>query len=715
MLTAMLMVATTARADGRPPPGQVVSEVLSSLPGDVRLTSLHWDGARVWVSGDGPTRLTLDGQTRHLHWSDAPDERLADVLLAAGTVSPPEPTRQGTFVWGVEPVAPPTDWAAPLVLQGEGIWLSRAAYIGDRVTVDGAVQSADHLHTLARVAAWSPCLADVSVRPIDALDDGMLAVRLEARALGDLRSAECAPRTAPEGDSHPARLQVRGDWSTVWTALAEAPAAPVDRFTLALDGDDVVLDLHYWVDGRYAVGADGLARARKPHRKDRRALAAHGGTPDAALSRAWRAAHPEDPLPPAVARDKPVHAVLQALDTALVDLRATHLAAVRTVGAETVEVDLDVSLHGRPDAPAERLDALSGLPVTVERHTESPTHIHATLTVTQPVATQSPRLRRLEGELDPDTPPRSPFHTPEGWDVPSFAGDDGARFFMEPLAPFKLWHLDYRGWVGFEHPLGLVAAPDDRLVRVQAGSVVGDARARSLSADALTVALERPQADGTVVSRDVVLPAAAHPPDEAVAPSDQLGVVDPFELARVRGLFPDGNVINIDVAEADLAVLLDLFAREGVPVLLPPDLTDLPPVSLYARDRSVGDLLADLQLVLLPHGLVFDETLVLMRDPERASALSEALFRSERVPLAELTDLPARTGAWPVHLAGVQPFDVLRMYRVQATLAPKSTPQVWVSDDALSAGELVGTLDARLAPTGHRFWVAGDGVVLVAE
>jgi hypothetical protein len=127
----------------------------------------------------------------------------------------------------------------------------------------------------------------------------------------------------------------------------------------------------------------------------------------------------------------------------------------------------------------------------------------------------------------------------------------------------------------------------------------------------------------------------------------------------------------------------------------------------------VGDLLTDLQVVLLPHGLVFDETLVLMRDPARARSLSVALFGSEKVPLHSMEELAVAPEAAPLHVGGVGAFDILRLFRSSIMMAPAQQEVVFVSANRIGLADVVAALESELGTKGQSFWWTGDHLLLV--
>lgn len=747
----LVLTLSTALAAEAPPAAALVLQVIEELPADAHLHMLHWDGRRVWVNGSGLTVLTDDGAKPGLSWPTPDTRSLGLDILASPTFSTAEMSRQDAFVMGLS--APPlsVDERAPLVLQAEDVWLDEPDYAAGLVHVRGLADSAKALRRMERVAALSPCLADSRVSPHE-LERLPIAFTLTARSLGDLRSAGCAPSTipvtAPAADPSLSGLTITGDttqlqgsWDSVWRLLSQSGGAPIDTFTIRTKGDELVLELTHFTHPGAASG------------KDAKVIAKHAGTPTEALRNTAQALPPLSPDTlgyDMIGADAPrsgtaaeiqatlvdehkqrLHEALSVLDSTMVDLQALQLRELRQNHRQIAELVFDLRLTGEQaqiDANLKELN-IPGVTMTALRPDEvrlppiagGDDHSHdAEVVVSVPVLSSAPRSPTWSARQLPAEAPRNPFISGPGWTAKK-AEIDAVMVKKNPLLRPKAWHIEYLGHIGTAMPRGLVRLPNGTVHVVRQGDQLGDAWAPIVhfGDSGLQLRLQYTLLDGNDVSREVELPAAPHPTDPVPMPSKALATLDADALAGLRDRFPDGASIDIALTNAPLSAVLERLASEGVEVSLGDGLTDLPPVSMQATQRLTGDLLTELQVALLDHGLLFDDALVLRSDPAGATALRAGLFTGETLAITELPEGPlaqAPKRAVRMHVGPATPLQLMQLMRV-GHLSTSALDSVHLSDDDMSVSQMLAALDAHLQAAGKQLVVAPtlSSVLVVAK
>lgn len=744
MLCLVLSLSTALAA---PPPAALVMQVIDELPDDYRLHTLHWDGRRVWVSGEGLRMLTEDGQQVLTGWPVKADSSLGIDILAGPGFSTAEMPRQDAIVLGLSAPGLQVDHSAPLVLEAADVWLDEPDYAADLVHIRGLADSARALRRLEQVAALSPCLADSRVSPHE-LERLPIAFTLTARSMGDLRSPDCAPNPTPTAVFMPKPgvnvddgvLELRASWPEVWGLLSEADGVPLDSFTIRADGDALVVRLKHFEHH----GA--------PSSKDRKALDKHVGRPTEALVAQAKQLPPHAPdtlaydmlggdAPRGASLDtlqtrlvdehrQRLHEALSVLDSTMVDLQAFRLYEVRQTHRQVAELVFDIRLLGPEDQIEANLKELelpgvelvefrpedARLPAFVGDLPPGAHTFEGSLTVSVPVLPGAPRAATWADVALPTEAPANPFARGPAWDARK-AEIDELLSKKDPLLLPKAWHIEYLGHLGTAMPRGLVRMPDGTVRMVRQGDRIGDAWAPviHLGDTALQLRLEYTQLDGNDVRREVELPAAPHPPDEAPVPSTHLATLDGAALVELRGRFPDGNALNIDIIDAELAAVLHLFSLQGVPTTIDESLRELPAVTMHGANRSVGDLLTELQVVLLDHGLVFDDALVLRHNPTAARALRDSLLAGDKVSVGALPEGPlvqAPSRGVRVHLAPVAPVDLMRLLKV-AHLSTTVDVSVSFSDEEATPAQLLAALDARLDAAGWQLVVTENSVLVL--
>ena len=751
MLPLVLTLSTALAADA-PPPAALLLQVIDELPDDAQLQTLHWDGRRVWINGTALTRLTDDGVKPGIDWPSPASRSLGLDILASPTFSTAQMPRQDAFVMALS--APPlaVDASAPLVLQAEDIWLDEPDYAAGLVHVRGLADSSKALRRLERLAALSPCLADSRVSPHE-LERLPIAFTLTARSLGDLRSQECAPRTtgvaAPPADASLSGLttidaqtiQLQGAWDSVWQLLSQSGGAPIDTFSIRTEGDELVVQLKYFTSPASTSG------------KDTKAIEKHVGTPNERLLSAASALptmYPDtlgyDMLGATAPRSgviaevqaalvdehkQHLHKALSVLDSTMVDLQALKLRELRQNHRQVVELVFDLRLVGDQsqidanlrelEIPSVRMVPLRSDEVRLPPIDNADANSHdVELVVSVPVMPGAPRSPSWSARELPAEAPRNPFSQGPAWATKK-AELDAAMGKLDPLLRPKARHIAYLGHIGTAMPRGLVALPDGSVHVVRQGDKLGDAWApiTHFGDAGLQLRLQYTLLDGNDVSRDVELPAAPHPPEEAPTPSKALATLQPEPLAELRARFPDGDPIDIDMADASLEAVIAHITSTGVDVRLADGLAQLPRVSVQATEVPVGDLLTQLQVVLFDHGLVFDGELVLRSDPEAAKRARAALFTGGELPITELPQGPlsqAPKQAVRMHVGPATPVQLMQLMRV-GHLSTSSGASVHLSEDDMSASQMLAAIDASLESTGHQLVVSPmlSGVLVVAR
>jgi len=740
VVLSVLLTLSAALASTPAPPAAILQQVLAEIPNEARLQALHWDGRRVWISGDGLTSLTEDGRRPTTAWPVPAGDALTPEILSGSSMSPPLMSRMDSFVMGL--AAPPlqVDPSAPLVLQAADVWLDTPDYAASLVHIRGMAHSAKSLRRLEQVASLSPCLRDVKVHPHDQ-DRLPIAFTLTARSLGDLRSTSCAPTTT--ATATPAELEMTGSWSDVWTALSAPSPAPVDTLSMWANDDQITVKVSYF------------GHAGSESGKDAKAIANHIGTPTDSLLADAKLLPPLSPdtlgydilggdAPRGVATEDSqiqlvedhktrLHEVMGVLDSTMVDLQGVRLQEVRQSHRQVAELVFDIRMTG-PEAQIEAnlkelvLPGVSVVPLRADEVRLPPTDgklpegaetLDATLIVSVPVLPGAPRSPTWQATALPVAPPRDLFSRGPGWQAKKASLDELIADKSAPLRP-KAWHIAYLGHIGTAVPRGLVQTPDGEVLVVRTGDPLGDAWAKvnDLDDEGLELRLEYEQIDGTEIRREVDLPAPALPPDEAPAPSASIAQIDADALASLRSRFPDAKPINLDLVDIELAALFELFTEAGTPVTFAGDLgTDLPTVSIQSMDRGVGDVLAELQVVLLDHGLVFDEARVLRRDAATASELRSSLLAGASVSTSSLPPAPlkmAAQGEFRVHISPSDPLDVLRLLKVAHTAVGPDL-QIHLHADDLSTADMLGAIDARLSAAGWQLAVTEDSVLMLKK